>query len=129
VCVGAVVVRHDALLMIQRGSGGSRGRWSLPGGHLEGGESVAEGVVRELKEETGVDGLCGAFLGWAEHVSEHAHYVILNFEAVVLGESLPRPGSDELAADWVALWRVPELELTEGLAEFLADHDIIELLI
>ncbi len=115
--------------MIQRGSGASRGRWSLPGGHLEGGETAAEGVVRELKEETGVNGLCGAFLGWAEHIAEHAHYVILNFEAVVLDETPPTPGSDELAADWVPVWRVPELELTEGLAEFLADHGIIDLLI
>ena len=128
VCVGAVAVRDDSLLMIQRGSGTSAGRWSLPGGHVEHGETVAEALVREVTEETGLVGLCGPLLGWAEHIGDHAHYVILNFEVTVVDDGEPRPGDDERDARWVPLWEVSELKLTEGLAEFLADHDLIELL-
>ncbi len=128
VCAGAVAVRDHSLLMIQRGGGSSRGRWSLPGGHVEGGETVAEAVVREVAEETGLSGLCGPLVGWAEHIGEHAHYVILNFEVTIVDDSEPTPGDDEMDARWVPLWEVSELSLTEGLAEFLADNGYIELL-
>jgi ADP-ribose pyrophosphatase YjhB (NUDIX family) len=127
-CVGAVAVRDDALLMIQRGSGGSRGRWSLPGGHIEAGETVAEALVREVGEETGLAGLCGPMVGWAEHIGEHAHYLILNFEVTIVDDGEPTPGDDEMDARWVALWEVSELKLTDGLVEFLAEHDIIDVL-
>jgi len=54
-CVGAVV--HDAggrLLLIRRGHAPSAGMWSVPGGHMEPGESEAAAVVREVVEETGL---------------------------------------------------------------------------
>jgi ADP-ribose pyrophosphatase YjhB (NUDIX family) len=54
-CVGAVV--HDAagrLLLIRRGHDPGRGRWSLPGGRVEAGETPAAAVEREVLEETGL---------------------------------------------------------------------------
>jgi len=128
VCAGAIAVRDHSLLMIQRASGGSRGQWSLPGGHVEAGETVAEAVVREVAEETGLAGLCGPLIGWAEHIGEHVHYVILNFEVTIVDDDDPVPGDDEMDARWVPLWEVSELRLTEGLAEFLADQGLIDLL-
>ncbi len=128
VCAGAVAVRDDSLLMIQRGSGGSTGQWSLPGGHVEHGEMVAEALIREVAEETGLAGLCGPLIGWSEFIGEHAHYVILNFRVTIVDDGDPVAGDDELDVRWVPLWEVSELPLTPGLAEFLADHDVIELL-
>lgn len=52
--VAAVVVRGDELLLIRRGREPMLGAWSLPGGALELGETTAEGIVREIFEETGV---------------------------------------------------------------------------
>src|SRR5208283_3828277 len=54
VAVGAVVVRAGRVLLVRRGAEPLRGQWSLPGGVLELGESLAAGVVREVREETGL---------------------------------------------------------------------------
>jgi len=52
--VGAVVVDAGRVLLVQRGREPLKGKWSLPGGMLEVGESLHEGVVREVEEETGL---------------------------------------------------------------------------
>jgi ADP-ribose pyrophosphatase YjhB (NUDIX family) len=52
--VGGVVIRDGRALLIRRGSEPLKGEWSIPGGMLEVGETLAEGVVRELWEETGL---------------------------------------------------------------------------
>ena len=51
----AAVFRDDRVLLIQRAKGGFKGLWSLPGGHIEPGESAKAAAVREVREETGVD--------------------------------------------------------------------------
>jgi ADP-ribose pyrophosphatase YjhB (NUDIX family) len=53
--VGGVVVREGRALLIRRGTEPLKGQWSIPGGTLELGETLEAGVVRELKEETGLD--------------------------------------------------------------------------
>jgi 8-oxo-dGTP diphosphatase len=53
--VGGVVIDQGRALLIRRGSEPLRGEWSIPGGTLELGETLAEGVVRELREETGIE--------------------------------------------------------------------------
>lgn len=124
-CVGAVVVADDKLLLIRRGHGPAAGEWSVPGGRVERGETMAEAVVRELREETGLDGVCGELVGWIERIDDEHHFVIADFAVVVLGGELTA-GSDAAEAAWVPLWDVAEQRLAPGLAEFLADHGIIE---
>lgn len=53
--VGGVVIDDGRALLIRRGSEPLRGEWSIPGGTLELGETLAEGCARELREETGLD--------------------------------------------------------------------------
>ena len=53
--VGGVVIEKGRALLIRRGSEPLRGQWSIPGGTLELGESLQEGVARELLEETGLE--------------------------------------------------------------------------
>ncbi|HXC86488.1 MAG TPA: NUDIX hydrolase [Candidatus Cybelea sp.] len=53
--VGGVIIDGGRALLIRRGSEPLRGEWSIPGGTLELGESLEEGVRRELREETGLE--------------------------------------------------------------------------
>jgi len=52
--VGGVVIADERVLLVRRASEPMRGEWSIPGGLLETGETIAEGVARELREETGL---------------------------------------------------------------------------
>lgn len=129
-CVGAVVERGDELLLIRRGRGAAAGEWSVPGGRVERGETLAEAVVREVREETGLDVVCGEALGWVERISDDHHFVILDFRAVALDPSAPLHAGDDAAETmWVERSAVTELRLVDGLAEFLADHGFLELIV
>lgn len=125
VCVGAVVVVDDELLLIRRGHGPGAGEWSVPGGRVEPGETLAEAVVREVAEETGLEAVCGSLLGYVERIHDDRHFVILDFNATVLQGDQPRAGDDAMEARWVPLGDVAELRLVEGLAEFLHEHGVI----
>jgi 8-oxo-dGTP diphosphatase len=125
VCVGAIAVDADRLLVIRRGHGPAAGSWSVPGGRVEPGELLAEAVVRELREETGVEGVCGELIGWAERFDDDEHYVILDFAVSLLEGAEPVAGDDAAEARWVPLADVAELDLVPGLAMFLHEHDII----
>ena len=125
VCVGAVAVDADRILLVRRGHGPAAGSWSIPGGRVEAGEALAEAVVREIAEETGLEAVCGAFLGWVERIGDGRHQVILDFSVTLLDAGDPTAGSDATEAAWVPLSEVAELRLVEGLAEFLHDHGIL----
>lgn len=120
------MTRTNELLMVRRANEPGRGRWSVPGGRVEPGETLAEAVLRELEEETSVVGVCGPMIGWTEVIDDNHHFVILDFEVTPLDVPQPIAGSDAREAAWVPVWTVPELDLVEGLAEFLAEHGIIE---
>ena len=53
--VGGVLIENGRTLLIKRGTEPLLGQWSIPGGTLELGESLQEGVVREMREETGLE--------------------------------------------------------------------------
>lgn len=126
VAIGAVVVRDDCLLVIRRGHGPGAGEWSVPGGRVEGGESLHEAVVREVWEETGLEVVVERFLGWVERLGDDHHFVILDFAVTVLDDREPVAASDAAEALWVPLYDVLEYRLVDGLAEFLHDHGILD---
>ena len=125
VCVGAVAVDAERLLLVRRGRAPGAGLWSVPGGRVEPGETVAEAVVRELAEETGLEAVCGELLGWVERIDDDHHFVILDFVAEVLEPEPLVAGDDAVEVRWVPLDGVAELPLVEGLAEFLHEHGVL----
>ncbi len=127
VCVGAVAVADGLLLLVRRGHGPAAGEWSIPGGRVEGGETLAEAVVRELAEETGLEAVCDDLVGWVERIGDGYHFVILDFLVTVLDgpEKAPVAGGDAAEAAWVPLEEVSHLRLADGLAEFLHEHGIV----
>lgn len=127
-CVSAVVVDDDRLLLVRRGRGRAQGTWALPGGRVQHGETLMEAVVRELHEETAVEGVCGPLLGICELVDtseDDPHQVILGFEVTLLDAAEPTSGDDTAEARWVPLADVIDFRLAPGLAEFLHDHQVI----
>ena len=133
VCVAGVAVHDGGLLLIRRGHGPAAGSWSVPGGRVEHGETLAEAVTREVREETGLECVCGGLLGWVELIdepgeTEDLHFVILDFEVTVLDDQAPVGGDDATEARWVPLDQVVELNLVDGLAEFLHEHGILDVI-
>ena len=132
VCVGAVIVDADELLLVKRGRGVGAGKWSIPGGRVEGGEAMAEALVREVFEETGLEVVCDELVGWVERIDHDHHFVILDFRASLLDLARrdPTPGDDAVEAAWWPLDQVAELpDLVDGLAEFLHEHGVIETIV
>ena len=127
-CVGALAQRDGHLLLIRRGTTPGLGQWSLPGGRVEHGETMAEAVVREVQEETGLEVMCDAMMGWVERIDDDHHFVIIDFAVVPLSAAEPVAGTDASEARWVPLWQVSELDLVDGLLVFLASHDVVETL-
>lgn len=122
VAVGAVCTRLEALLLVRRGRGPAQGQWSVPGGRVEWGETLHEAVVRETREETGLEVVVDRSLGWVERIDDSYHYVIHDFAVTALDPSRrPVAGDDAAEVAWVAFADVPELDLVAGLYEFLRD--------
>ncbi len=105
--VGAVVIDGENVLLVRRGQEPLKGEWSLPGGALELGETLQEGVVREVREETGLEvapvGMVEVFDRIThDEVSGRVryHYVLVDFICHAVGGSLCG-SSDAEEARWV----------------------------
>ncbi|WP_283138632.1 NUDIX domain-containing protein [Rhizohabitans arisaemae] len=83
--VTGVVVEGDAILLLNQDTGTGRS-WSLPGGKVEPGETLAEALVRELREETGVEVRPGRLLYVCDHLPVGGtHVVHITFAASRVG--------------------------------------------
>jgi ADP-ribose pyrophosphatase YjhB (NUDIX family) len=116
--VGGVTIRDGRVLLMRRARAPLQGEWSIPGGALDVGESIAEGVRREVAEETGVDVRVLGPIGTFERIIRDAsgkvqyHYVILDYLCEAIGGEV-RAGSDAVDAAWVAEGEVGRLALSE----------------
>lgn len=122
--VGAVV--RDAggrLLVVRRGRAPARGRWTLPGGRVEGGEALTVAVAREVAEETALRVDVGPLVGVHELVTADHHVVILDFHATVVGGEL-HAGDDAVEAAWMGRAALAAAGPTDGLLDFLDRHGV-----
>ena len=118
---GIVFNQHKQILLIQRNQPPAMGRWSIPGGKLEAGESLVEACRREINEETGLDTEIKNIVAVVERRLEGFHYVIIDYLALLAGEENCRPvaKSDVSEARWVSLDQLDAYDLVEGLAEII----------
>jgi 8-oxo-dGTP diphosphatase len=128
-CVGAVV-RDDAgrLLLIRRGHEPSRGLWSLPGGRVEPGETLEAAVVREVREETGLEVRVGAAVGSVRIPAGAVVYDVTDFACAPLDTAaVPVAGDDADDVAWVGATALDGLACTPRLVETLHEWGVLPL--
>jgi 8-oxo-dGTP diphosphatase len=115
--VGAVVIDGTKVLLVRRGQEPLKGEWSLPGGALELGETLHEGVAREVLEETGLIVVPVRIVEVLDRITQDPetgriryHYVLVDFVCRVTGASLLW-ASDADEARWVEREQLQEFRL------------------
>jgi ADP-ribose pyrophosphatase YjhB (NUDIX family) len=116
--VGGVVILDGRVLLVRRGGPPLQGQWSIPGGILESGETLIEGVRRELAEETGIDVRVRTLIEVFERIDRDPsgkaqyHFVVLDYlcEAV---RGIALAGSDVSEVAWAAPFELERYSLTE----------------
>jgi ADP-ribose pyrophosphatase YjhB (NUDIX family) len=122
--VGALIFDGARILLVERGKEPLKGYWSLPGGVLETGETLKEGIRREVLEETGLDVDPYEMAEIFERIIRDAqgqveyHYVLADFLCRVESGS-PRPADDVSALQWVDVSCLRDLLLTQGTLEVI----------
>jgi 8-oxo-dGTP diphosphatase len=122
--VSCAVLRDGKVLLIERGSGALKGFWSLPGGHIEPGETARDAALREVREETGVEARIAGNVDAHDVILRGAegrlatHYVLIVFCARWLAGE-PTPHSDAAAARFVPLAELDRYRLTDGAAALI----------
>ena len=123
--VGAVIIDRGALLLVRRGRGPGQGLWAVPGGKVRFGETQRQAVIREVREETGLEiepdevVWVGDSLGPGDPPAWH--FTLVDFAARVVGGDATA-GDDALAVEWVSLDEVLDRPVTPTMV------DLIELL-
>lgn len=122
--VGAVVLDAGRVLLVRRGKAPLAGKWSLPGGLVELGETTREAVRREIAEECGLVIRVGEVAGILDRVVRDAegriryHWVLVDYVAFVESGTLCA-ASDADEAQWVEVDAVEQLDTTDGLMDMI----------
>ena len=122
--VGAVVVRDGRVLLVKRGGQPSAGKWSLPGGLVELGETTGDAVRREVTEECGLAVRLAGIAGVVDRIVRdddgrvRYHYVLVDYLAYAESDDVAA-ATDAAEVRWVPVDEVEQLEVTEGLTEMI----------
>jgi 8-oxo-dGTP diphosphatase len=122
--VGAVVLDGAKVLLIQRGGTTLPGKWSIPGGMVELGETTREAVCREVAEECGLEIELVDVCGVLDRVIRDAegriryHWVLVDFLAIARGGTLCA-NDDAADARWVPIDEVERYDTTDGLMDMI----------
>jgi 8-oxo-dGTP diphosphatase len=121
--VGIVIVKEGKIVLIKRGNDPGKGKWSIPGGHLELGETLETAVIREAKEETCLTVETPLLVDVVDQIDrdEHGkvkyHYVIADYLVHVVGGDIAA-ASDAEELRWVPFDEVETYVLTASFKRF-----------
>ena len=128
--VGAIVLEEKHVLLIRRGQAPARGKWTLPGGVIELGESPEDALIREIWEECRLDIEPGGLVEVIEKVIEDPegriryNYLILDYLASChprgsCRQTPVKAGTDVTDVRWIPLDELGSYELTDGLTDVI----------
>ena len=123
--VGGVTIKDGQVLLIRRAHPPLQGEWSIPGGGLDTGETIIEGVRRELFEETGINVRVLSQIETLERIvldqagKVQYHYVILDYLCEMIDGDL-RAGGDVTDAAWVRELELGAYRLSESASRVVA---------
>ena len=130
VVVGAVVLDGARVLLVRRGKAPAHGKWSLPGGMVELGETTREAVRREIAEECGLQIRVGDVAGVLDRVIRDGegriryHWVLVDYVAFPESGTLCA-ASDADEAQWVEVDEVERLDTTDGLMHMIRRAQVL----
>jgi 8-oxo-dGTP diphosphatase len=122
--VGAVVLHQGRVLLVRRGGQPSAGKWSLPGGLVDLGETTVDAIRREVEEECGIKIRVVDVAGVIDRIVRDPdgrvryHYVLVDYLAGAEADAVAA-GSDATDCRWVEVEGVGELDVTEGLLDMI----------
>jgi len=122
--VGALIFKGDSILLVERGKQPLKGYWSIPGGLLEVGEQLAEAVVREVREETGLEVKPVSVVEIFERIlrdtkgTAEYHYVLIDYLCKVTGGEL-KASDDAANVEWVRRKDLGARKVTEGTLDVI----------
>ncbi len=122
IVVEGVCIRDGRVLLVKGSRGLTEGRWTLPGGFLQFGESPEQGVLREIQEEVGVAGTVERFAGARSKLGSRSrlHWTMLFYRVAIDGT--PQPNPDEIAeARFVAIDEAASMLLDETMVAVLRE--------
>ncbi|HLY18674.1 MAG TPA: NUDIX hydrolase [Bryobacteraceae bacterium] len=117
--MGALIFNRGRILLVERGNEPLKGLWSLPGGALEPGETLQEGIIREVREETGLEVEPLRVLEIFERIIRDSlgapeyHYVLIDYICRVTGGKLCA-ADDASRVDWVPRGKLSAYPITTG---------------
>jgi 8-oxo-dGTP diphosphatase len=122
--IGAVIVHRNRVLLVRRATDPLKGEWSVPGGMLELGEKLRDGVRREVLEETGLKVEPGEVLDVFDSIFRDEkgrtqyHYVLIDYLCrLVSGEA--QAGSDVSEVRWVQEDELAAMELRDSIEQVM----------
>ena len=121
--VGAIILDGDRILLEKRKNPPGKGKWSVPGGLVDLGETAEEAVIREVKEETGLEVYDPRlvdvvnYINLGEKGAVMYHYVIIDYLVTSHGGK-PHASSDADDLKWVPFKEVEKFDLTETFRHF-----------
>ena len=107
--VGAIAIRSGKVLLVKRGKEPGRGSWAPPSGFMESGETPEDACLRELKEETGLEGAIKGLIGvYLERTEIYGEVLVIVYLVEITGGKL-KPGDDAEDTRFFSKGEQPEL--------------------